>query len=570
MQYKFIDIEKLNLPPKGDVIDWLEKNPDATAEDVLSLPTKEHASNQNKQHEMTEDEQEEEDDKKQREKQVTLILNATKGWEKFHDMDGENYITVPIKGIKQTYRLTSKSKRVKGLLIGDFYRRWGTSPSQNAITDAISTLEAQAEHDGKEHQVFIRVGQKDNKNYLDLCNDKWEVVEQTKDGWKVISDSPVKFIRTQAMRALPHPVQNGSLDGLRKLFSGTYAQFVLLVAILIACLRPTGPFPLLCLQGEQGSGKSLLCEFIKSLIDPSQTPRQTLCENEDNLLITCKNSWVPCFDNISGMKPATSDALCRLSTGGGQSKRVLFSDDDVIVFDLSRCIILNGITTITTRPDLMDRAIIIPLPVIPPDERRDERIMRQEFQAITPAVLCKLLDGACSSLKNIDAVELEETPRMADFAKWVIASEEGLGWEKNSFLPIYNENIEENASDSLNEDMLGSVLSEFLNLQEVTPEGLIWEGTSRSLLNELSEQAGDKIASSKYWPKAPHAITKYVKRYAPSFRHSGINIEYDSKRTNKGTIIVITKMAKKATKKNDEPRFEEPLPPSSGDYDYEF
>ena len=33
-----IDVESLNLPVKGDVVDWLEANPSATKEDVLALP----------------------------------------------------------------------------------------------------------------------------------------------------------------------------------------------------------------------------------------------------------------------------------------------------------------------------------------------------------------------------------------------------------------------------------------------------------------------------------------------------------------------------------------------------
>jgi putative DNA primase/helicase len=33
-----IDVERLNLPVKGDVVDWLEMNPSATKEDVLALP----------------------------------------------------------------------------------------------------------------------------------------------------------------------------------------------------------------------------------------------------------------------------------------------------------------------------------------------------------------------------------------------------------------------------------------------------------------------------------------------------------------------------------------------------
>ena len=38
---RVVDISGLNLPEKGDVVDWLEANPEATADDVAGLPTQE-------------------------------------------------------------------------------------------------------------------------------------------------------------------------------------------------------------------------------------------------------------------------------------------------------------------------------------------------------------------------------------------------------------------------------------------------------------------------------------------------------------------------------------------------
>ncbi len=36
---RLIDVQALNLPPKGDAVDWLEAHPGATAADILALPT---------------------------------------------------------------------------------------------------------------------------------------------------------------------------------------------------------------------------------------------------------------------------------------------------------------------------------------------------------------------------------------------------------------------------------------------------------------------------------------------------------------------------------------------------
>jgi putative DNA primase/helicase len=48
-----------------------------------------------------------------------------------------------------------------------------------------------------------------------------------------------------------------------------------------------------------------------------------------------------------------SDALSRLSTGGGAGKRRLFTDDDEVLFSGKRPIVLNGITDFATQPDCL-------------------------------------------------------------------------------------------------------------------------------------------------------------------------------------------------------------------------
>src|SRR2546430_9964336 len=51
----------------------------------------------------------------------------------------------------------------------------------------------------------------------------------------------------------------------------------------------------------------------------------------------------------------SSDDLCRLATGGGFRIRRLFENLDETLISATRPIILNGITSFVTRPDLQDR-----------------------------------------------------------------------------------------------------------------------------------------------------------------------------------------------------------------------
>ena len=61
-------------------------------------------------------------------------------------------------------------------------------------------------------------------------------------------------------------------------------------------------------------------------------------------MVSASSGWLMAFDNISSLPDWLSDALCRLSTGGGFSIRQLYTDADEILFDAMRPSILNGIS----------------------------------------------------------------------------------------------------------------------------------------------------------------------------------------------------------------------------------
>jgi hypothetical protein len=70
------------------------------------------------------------------------------------------------------------------------------------------------------------------------------------------------------------------------------------------------------------------------------------------------------FDNLSALPPWLSDTLCRLASGGSFAVRRLYTDQDEVLFDAARPVILNGIEEDVTRPDLADRALFLTLPSI--------------------------------------------------------------------------------------------------------------------------------------------------------------------------------------------------------------
>ena len=468
--------------------------------------------------------------------QSQILIELASDWELFHSPDGEVFATMSINGHQKTYLI--KSQKVRQLLTGSFYKRFNKPPGAPALMDALGVLEAKAIFDGNEYPVFTRVAGLEGNIYLDLCNDQWEVVEVTTSGWRIISESPVKFIRSRGMRAIPTPVKGGSVDELNKFLNVHADQWKLIVGFLLACLRPTGPFPILIVQGEQGSGKSILCRILRKLVDPFSALLKTLPKDERDLMIAAKNSWVLAFDNLSGLSLWIADALCRLSTGGGFATRELYTDSEEVIFDYQRPQMLNGIDNISVRSDLRDRSEIICLPTINETHRKDEEMLYCEFEEARPRILGGLLDGVSAALQNKDSVKLVSTPRMADFAKWVTAAEPGLGWETGAFMEVYNKNRESAIEIGIESDVVAQVIIDLSSNGE-------WRGTMTELLEKLTVQISSRIAASKTWPKSSSALSDRLRRLAPVLREVGIELEFSREGSGGQRLITIRKSAKK-------------------------
>lgn len=110
------------------------------------------------------------------------------------------------------------------------------------------------------------------------------------------------------------------------------------------------------LAGEQGSAKSTFSAVLRKLLDPNCAPLRALPREDRDLFIAANNGHVLTFDNVSGLPGWISDTLCRLATGDGFAVRQLYTDQDEVLFDAARPVILNGIEDMVTRPDLADRA----------------------------------------------------------------------------------------------------------------------------------------------------------------------------------------------------------------------
>src|SRR5262249_21162786 len=124
------------------------------------------------------------------------------------------------------------------------------------------------------------------------------------------------------------------------------------------------------------------------------------------------------WDNVSGLPAWISDTLCRLATGGGFAVRQLYTDQDEVLFDASRPVILNGIEDIVTRPDLADRAMLLTLEPIPEERRRPEQELWAAFEKERPRILGVLLDAVVEGLKRLPGTRFGKAPAFGCLRAW--------------------------------------------------------------------------------------------------------------------------------------------------------
>ena len=465
--------------------------------------------------------------------QASSLIDLTEGLQKWHSPDGAGYISPVVGDHREHWPI--KSNAFRRWLQREYFRKCKAAANAQAIQDAIGVLEGRAMFDGREYPVHIRLAENEGNIYIDLCDANWRVVEITSSGWSVLKDSPIKFRRCKAMLSLPEPVTGGTVEELHRQLGVGADAWPLVVGWMLAALRPRGPYPVLNLYAEQGAGKTTTARKIRGLIDPNTAPMRSEPKEPRDLMIAANNGWIVALDNLSRIGGWMSDALCRLSTGGGFSTRTLYENDEETIFDAQRPVILTGIEELATRGDLLDRSLIVTLPNIPEDQRRAEGEIWREFDEARPRMLGVLCDAISIGLRNLPTTKLPRLPRMADFALWATAVEPGVGLHPGAFMEAYSGNRAAGNELALESSPVGKAVIDFAATTSY------WTGTVSDLLAELARQVDERVERQRGWPHSGRALSGVLKRLAPNLRAVGVEVE--SGRTKKGRFVTLTRTA---------------------------
>jgi hypothetical protein len=476
--------------------------------------------------------------------QSEALVELAADAEFFHD--GEvAYATVDAGDHRENHAVNGKGFRL--WLARRFYNAQRKAPSAQAVQDALGVLAGRAQFDGRSLPVALRIARHGDAVYLDLANERWQAVRVTADGWEVVDNPPVKFIRRNGMHPLPVPVAGGRIEELRPLLNAADdAHWRLMVSWLVGAFRPEGPYAALGINGEQGSAKSTTCRMLRRLIDPNEADLRAAPRDDRDLMIAATNARVVGFDNLSNIAPALSDSLCRLATGGGFATRALFTDDGEKLFNVSRPILFNGIEELATRPNLLERCVVVNLPPIGEDDRMSESDLWARYERVRPRVLGALLGAVVAALRNLSSVKLPRRPRMADFAEWVVAAEPALPWPAGGFMDAYAGNRDDANELAIEASAIGPAILGLMNGRDA------WSGTTQELLAVLVDRhADEKTRKRPDWPTTPKAMSDKLRRLAPVLRRHGIETKVDPHRSKRGRITRLERVGKRPAPPDD-------------------
>ncbi len=495
-----------DLPPKGDVSDWLDTG--GTVEQLLQLvdAPDTHLPDDD----AIEEHFEPSDDEKQ--SQASLLVKfVEQRFELFHDQNKDVFA----KDRKTNEVRALGSRQFRDCLQAGFYIDTGKSPRDQSIREALGTLAGLGRFRGDFLPIHLRTAGADSEYFLDLAvPGNSRAVRILPGAWEIVESPAAMFVRPESMQPLPDPVAGGSIEALWRVANIPTGSRLLVLAWLVECLRPDTPYPVAELLGEQGSGKSGTQTALRGLFDPNACNLRGAPKSVEDIFVSAGACPVLSYENVSHLPAPMQDALCVLATGGGYAKRKLYSDSEESIISVKRPIILNGISACVTAQDLVDRTITIETPII--TERLEVTELWREYEAERPRLLGALLDIAAKALELLPEMRIpaDERPRLVEFARLGMAVASVVGHKPEDFMHEFNASRTESLSRTIDASPVAAAV---VDLVEARPQGITAPVKEILLSLELYRPTG-----CDSWPKSPKGLGDALRRAAPALRQIGI------------------------------------------------
>ncbi|MEM2619562.1 MAG: hypothetical protein QW356_08840, partial [Candidatus Hadarchaeales archaeon] len=483
-----------------------------------------------------------------------------------------------------------------------FYEVEGKGLREDVRKDVRATLEAKAFKSGKrkELQLLAAVNEGRGRIWVDLGSPSWSTfVEITPGAWRIINPpSPVPFKRTdlsaplsvvermvegeECRRLLSLLVPPTVEEEVREDFTTFFPPYF--CSLLLTHISRPG----LLYLGPQGSSKTVMQRLMVRALTGGDVEK--IGKSERDIAVKLENSPLVCFDNIRNLSPEIADLLSVAITGGLYTARRLYTDAETKILKLRRVILLNGISpNIFKYPDLVDRLVVIPLRRLTPEERKEEKVLLEEFGKLHPEILAAVFSSLARALLHLEKVrkELQErkiSPRMCDFAIWGEAVARGMGYQPLEWLRAYLRLIQQTEEMILEENPLARAIlrlaeelkqlerGELEKIEELPAEGKgWWIGTPSQFLHRLEEVMEEDIQELREegFPANARSLGRKLRDLLPALQDQGVYLTFQRKPggaigKRERLVEVRVKWNKNRDDRDDRDIFSYKPPPSPG------
>ena len=220
--------------------------------------------------------------------------------------------------------------------------------------------------------------------------------------------------------------------------------------------------PIFTVIGEKGSGKTTFLRRVGQVLFGSKFDVTSVSGDCRDLDTIITNNYYVVIDNLDNPTKNLNDALARIATGQTIKKRVYYTTNDEVEYDVKCFVALTSRTPQFTRDDVADRLVCIYLERydIFQDESHLKKEAMDERNEIMSYVVNQLQKMISKLYKNKDAC-IVVAFRMADFAVFALKTAKDKN-EIEELKKIFSTMIKIQNEFTLRDDVLYIILKEFV------------------------------------------------------------------------------------------------------------
>ena len=220
--------------------------------------------------------------------------------------------------------------------------------------------------------------------------------------------------------------------------------------------------PIFTVIGTKGSGKTTFLRRVGQVLFGSKFDVTSVSGDCRDLDTIITNNYYVVIDNLDNPTKNLNDALARIATGQTIKKRVYYTTNDEVEYDVKCFVALTSRTPQFTRDDVADRLVCIYLERydIFQDESHLKKEAMDERNEIMSYVVNQLQKMISKLYKNKDAC-IVVAFRMADFAVFALKTAKDKN-EIEELKKIFSTMIKIQNEFTLRDDVLYIILKEFV------------------------------------------------------------------------------------------------------------